>query len=642
MTLDERRCVKGSYFLFDVSDAYAFDLDETVELEILFHRNENDGFLISYDRNVIAEPIKQVDFEPSKSEWEKAHVQLERARFANRGQGGADFAIAALSAYWPGIPDENHSITICEMTIARSGTTPAVAKHGELDLRFVDAETSRATPVRLGIYDASGRMPLPSDAALTVRNYNDRTRQLFLRSTHGSAAPWPSENRFVFYSDGAYRARLPVGKYQLVVTKGPEYETVQRSFEISPDETTELAVGMKRWANMAAEGWYSGDDHIHISRKPEDNAEIMTFAQAEDLRVSNLLQMGNPATTHFHQYAWRERGRFVKDEHALIPGVEDPRTAIRGHTISLNIQEPLRFAAEYMQYARVFDGYKLQGALSGYAHVAGNLFHVNRGLALDVPLGAVDFVELMQDGMIDTDIWYAFMNLGFRLIPTAGSDFPYLNHPGAERSYVKLTGAFSADAWYASLAAGRTFVTNGPMLDLSVDGHPIGATHHVMPGAVLKVRATARLNPTIEKLDRLELVVHGDVVATLTNEKNRDALTLDHRLVADRGLWVAARAMGKDQAIAHTAPIFVAVGEEDSFWAPDKVPVIANAMRDRLKELQNEVPPAYEELEPWQVGSTLTSMWSAQAEPLRARIRQADAIYQRLSERALQAAQSAE
>ena len=43
-TVEGKRCVNGSFFLFDVDDDYAFDVDETVELEILFDRSRTTGF----------------------------------------------------------------------------------------------------------------------------------------------------------------------------------------------------------------------------------------------------------------------------------------------------------------------------------------------------------------------------------------------------------------------------------------------------------------------------------------------------------------------------------------------------------------------------------------------------------------------
>ena len=81
----------------------------------------------------------------------------------------------------------------------------------------------------------------------------------------------------------------------------------------------------------------------------------------------------------------------------------------------------------------------------------------------------------MKNGAIETERWYDFLNLGFKLIPTAGSDFPYLNHPGADRNYVYVGEDFTVDAWFAALEAQNTFVTTGPMLTFAVNGMPMGS-----------------------------------------------------------------------------------------------------------------------------------------------------------------------
>ena len=92
---------------------------------------------------------------------------------------------------------------------------------------------------------------------------------------------------------------------------------------------------VRRSADRAAAGWYSGDVHIHSPRRDAADERAMQIqAQAEDLNVANLLQMGNIATAHFPQRGWGPNGGRVVDlQHALVSGQEDPRTGHRGHTI---------------------------------------------------------------------------------------------------------------------------------------------------------------------------------------------------------------------------------------------------------------------------------------------------------------------
>jgi len=623
--IEGRECVSGSVFLFDVADDFAFDIDETVEIEILFDRRRSTGFWISYDRNALSEPLMEIRFEDSDDDWLSYTVELERARFANRGEAGSDFAIAGLSAMWPGIADENHRVVICDLKIIRSHKTVAAETFGSLSLTVHDG-AGDVTPARIGIYDASGRMPLPSADALTIRNYDDLTRQVFLRVSHSTISPWPSDNRHISYIDGSYAADLPAGDYQLVVSKGPEYEVSVLNFVISADQTESVDVGMARWTNMPAAGWYSGDDHVHMIRTENDNHSISRIMQAEDVHVTNVLQMGNPAGTHFRQYEFGEGGRFIDDAYALVPGVEDPRTAIRGHTISLNIGEVIRDPDIYLQYNHIFNAYREQGGMSGYAHVAGELFNVGRGLAVDVPLGVVDFVEVLQDGILDTGIWYEFLNLGFRLTPTAGSDFPYLGVPGAERNYVYLGDTFSVDDWYDQLAASRTFVTNGPMLELEVNGWPMGSTVELNPGDEVVVTALVSSDPHGERLDRLELVVHGDVVATASEVSQDNALTLEYSVPAEGGMWLAVRAFGEEQAKAHSAPVYVVV-DDRGFVKASAVDDIIGRMLQRLGEFDTVQVDVGSELETWSVGPPLTEMFAAQRAKILQRVDKARRVY---------------
>ena len=80
---------------------------------------------------------------------------------------------------------------------------------------------------------------------------------------------------------------------------------------------------------------------------------------------------------------------------------------------------------------------------------------------------------------------------------------PYTDIPGTVRYYVKTRGPnFDLDTWYRNFLEGRTFITNGPMVDLTVNGAGLGEEIHVPRGSKLKIEANARLNPDLDKLDK--------------------------------------------------------------------------------------------------------------------------------------------
>jgi hypothetical protein len=403
---------------------------------------------------------------------------------------------------------------------------------------------------------------------------------------------------------------------------------IQKTIEISADSETDIAVPMSRWMDMPGKNWYSGDAHIHMTRTPNDNASISAVMQAEDIHITNLLQMGNPYDTHFTQYAFGKNGRYRAGNHALVPGVEDPRTAVRGHTISMNIKEVYRPTDRYLRYDQIFAEYRKQGGMSGYAHLVYRLFNVERGLAVDVPLGVVDFVELLQDGLIETELWYDFLNLGFKLIPMAGSDFPYISAPGGDRNYVYVDGDFTVDAYYEALREQRTFVTTGPMLEFAVNGQPMGSSLQLSPGDEVSIIASAALNPDIETLDRLELVVHGDVVATKDDVSADNTLSIQHTMTIEEGMWLAVRAYGANQTVAHTAPVYVTT--DGGFEKRSAVPELARRMIEKLIEFDTVDADETLELEAWSVGEPLAAMLTEQRVKILERADQARAVYARM------------
>ena len=89
-----------------------------------------------------------------------------------------------------------------------------------------------------------------------------------------------------------------------------------------------------------------------------------------------------------------------------------------------------------------------------------------------VALGFVDDLWATQR------VWYRLLDCGLRLPAAGGTDamanFASLRGPvGLNRTYVK-SGRLEHGAWLAALRAGRTFATNGPLLEFTLDGRGPG------------------------------------------------------------------------------------------------------------------------------------------------------------------------
>ena len=102
----------------------------------------------------------------------------------------------------------------------------------------------------------------------------------------------------------------------------------------------------------------------------------------------------------------------------------------------------------------------------------------------------------------------------------------------------------------------------------------------IEPGESLLLHAQADVNPDLDELERLELVVHGKVVAA-TNGPGR--VEVEHRLIPAAGCWVAARAVGSNRSVAHSAPVYVTVGGAEHTWHAPSVPAIVDRMEALLQ-----------------------------------------------------------
>jgi hypothetical protein len=233
-----------------------------------------------------------------------------------------------------------------------------------------------------------------------------------------------------------------------------------------------------------------------------------------------------------------------------------------------------------------------QYGLVNYTHPAVNLKdpylgpYTAKELPVDAALGKVDTIDVMGSNFAATvPLWYSLLNCGFRLPPSAGTDC-FLNRipsrlPGGARVYVKVEGAFSYSRWIDALKAGRSFVTDGPMLEFTAGGREAGDTVQIAAGANQELRVQGRARARVP-LDRLEVIQDGRVVATATATGDRLTIAIDQSIPVERSGWVALRASGPNHpdqpdgtVFAHTGPVYIEVPGKPVDARPDAEAFIA-------------------------------------------------------------------
>ena len=492
-----------------------------------------------------------VTSEDGRTERLLDEVWADRAEWAARSVDLAAFAGESVVLTLEAESDREGTVALWR--------NPTLYTSARLSVTIVDAESGNPTPVRARLTDASGALaPVPEAAIGIMHGSND------------VAAGYDAIYGRFFYIDGSFEVELQPGSYTLEVSKGYEYLVQELELELAPGLDRSETIRLERWVDMPERGWFSADDHIHLRRSPRENPLILKWIAAEDIHVGALLQMGDFWATYFSQYAWGEDGAYQVEDYMLSSGQEEPRTHEIGHTISLAADDFVRFRGQYYYYDRVFDMVHELGGLTGYAHKGVGFFGY-RGLTLDVLRNKVDFIEILQFGSMVLDHYYHFLDLGYKLTAMAGSDFPFGGEIGDARFYTYLEDGLSFEAWRESLHAGHTFVSNGPVIDLRVNGAIPGDQLDLSAGSTLHVTAEALGQAAQMPLSALEIVAHGEVIASASPDQpdqSTAVLTVELDLELDHGVWIAARARGGDGQVAHTTPVYVTT-DGSSFHNPD-------------------------------------------------------------------------
>jgi len=185
-----------------------------------------------------------------------------------------------------------------------------------------------------------------------------------------------------------------------------------------------------------------------------------------------------------------------------------------------------------------------------------------KGLPVDAALGRVDTVDVMGWGYQQSLVlWYHLLNCGFRIPAAAGTDV-FLNRivsspPGWGRAYVYLNERLTYGAWMRGQRAGRSFVTSGPMLEMTAGTLTPGDTLKLDAPGEVKLHARAWSN---HPLDALEIVVSGRVVQTITPAAGAREAVFDGSVPVDRTGWLAVRCTAENRSrSAHMNPIWVEV-----------------------------------------------------------------------------------
>lgn len=449
-----------------------------------------------------------------------------------------------------------HIMRVFALLLA-AGLCPAGFARGETGrvvITVVDKATGKPVPCRVHLKDAAGKPQRPAGRPF----WNDH-----------------------FVCPGTAELDLPPGRYTAEVERGPEYESHAGSFTLTA-AGTKFTVELKRLADLPAEGWWPGDLHVH---RPVGDVELLM--KAEDLHVAPVITWWN------NRNEWAKKGppadplvRFDGNRFYHVMAGEDEREG--GALLFFHLRRPLAIAGSAREYPPplrfVEEARKQRGVW----------VDAEKPFWWDFPTwvagGQVDSVGLAnnhmcRDRMYESEAWgkprvaerlpaplgnghwaqevyYHLLNCGLRLPPSAGSASGVLPNPvGYDRVYVHVGRELTWEKWWDGLRAGRSFVTNGPLLRVRAGGELPGHVFASADGKEVAVEVKAALT-TRDKVRFLEVVRDGAVERRVGVEEVAKTGTLGTLRFQSSG-WFLVRAITdnpKTFRFASTAPYYVEVG----------------------------------------------------------------------------------
>ena len=498
------------------------------------------------------------------------------------------------------------------------GTRHYLHPHGWLSFEIPGSELTGA--VRVSVTDQAGRFFAAPGARIFADDGFDRNELPF--------------ERHYFYTQGiADRAlEVPEGQYTVEASRGLENEPLRQTVQVTArhSETVKILLKHINLNQATSERWVASDLHVHMNyggTYRNDLNDLVRLSQAEGLDVVNQLtvnkeqrypdiqflafqESSNPADARyghgdfrfvqgqeFHTSYWGHRGILALQDHLILPGYAGyPNTAA---------------ASLYPMNADVYDMAHAQGALVGAVHPFDELpdpfakpdQRITDELPVDVALGKLDYMEIVgfSDHKSTATVWYKLLNLGFKLPAGGGTDAttnyaaPIRGQVGFDRVYVWTPGwPASIETWKDALKHGRTFATNGPLIEFKLGEEMVGSELK-FEAPQPAVAFTAKLR-SIVPVDDLEVVCNGKVAQILKLQGTRNSADVSGTIPLKESGWCLLRAWSEkavypvmdNYTYATTSPVYVTIGGKRAYASEDAD--YFKAWIDRTIEITDKYP----------------------------------------------------
>ena len=440
---------------------------------------------------------------------------------------------------------------------------------------------------------------------------------------------WESSKNSCFPPPDGLAVELPAGTYLATASRGPEYTIDEKIVEIVKEENRPLAFVIDRVVDTP--GLVALDPHLHTTQSDGSMSvsERLKSVVAEGIEVM-------AATDHnvVTDYTAALKKLRLDASLTVLPGSEvTVPEVIHYNTYPMLIrpEEPgngainasgdaagplFKASREKNPRALIQVNHPRAGDLGYFNNF--NLEQASAATALAALDTGFDVLEVMNGPYFyssnETAIqdWFHLLNRGY-LSPIVGSSDSHgidRSEPGYSRTYVYCPDSgpapLDAQALLRSIRRGRSFVTNGPIIDFRVNGQAGPGEVCPAPNGRVEIRIGVKSAPWIA-VDEVRLVLNGErrIVFNANAPKGEvEKFEQQIGLTLQRDAYLCVEALGKETLFpvlqsparngsikggtvpfAITNPVFVDVDGNRKFDAalPEKIRPAAESAGPRKK-----------------------------------------------------------
>lgn len=348
--------------------------------------------------------------------------------------------------------------------------------------------------------------------------------------------------------------RFPREVLEFSAFSGIETEITTQTVDLRDKAKAEITLKLHRFYDARHAGLQNANTHVHVRRltRPETDRYLIESSTADglDLVFVSYLERADDDVDYISNKYTRDELHALNTDHVHFDNGEEHRHNFNsggegfGHVMLLSIPElvyPVSIGPGISKTGT--DGIPLQRGIERAREMGGTVIWCHNAWGLeDIPdwlAGRLHANNIFDGGSRGSyaHSFYRYWNVGIPVPVSTGTDWFIYDF---SRVYVPAPDQITPEQWLDQLAVGHSYITNGPLLEFTVNGQGIGEPIEIKePGDVTIVgRAVGRVD-----FERLELVRNGEVIESISTQPEGEhfVATMNVTLPIDGPCWVALR-----------------------------------------------------------------------------------------------------